>query len=196
MKVAVYSQYYQGKSLQSVHDLFDVLQSNKVEVYLEKAFYDAINTKLPDTSSIQTFNELDNSFDLLISIGGDGTILRASTLVKDLGIPIVGINTGRLGFLATIQNEEIENAIDEIFEKKYTISNRSVLSISTEPPNKDIEENNFALNEIAVSRKNTTSMITVKTKLNEEYLTSYWSDGLIISTPTGSTTANIVTPER
>ena len=123
----------------------------------------------------------------MISIGGDGTILRASTLVGDLGIPLVGINTGRLGFLATIQNNEIESAIDAILTGNYKLSKRSLLSITTTPENKDIMEQNFALNEIAISRRNTTSMITVETKLNGEYLTSYWSDGLIISTPTGST---------
>ena len=123
----------------------------------------------------------------MISIGGDGTILRASNLVGDLGIPLVGINTGRLGFLATIQNNEIESAIDAILTGNYKLSKRSLLSITTTPENKDIMEQNFALNEIAISRRNTTSMITVETKLNGEYLTSYWSDGLIISTPTGST---------
>jgi len=99
----------------------------------------------------------------------------------------VGINTGRLGFLATIQNDGIENAIDAILSGNYKISKRSLLSISTTQKNKDLIEHNFALNEIAVSRKNTTSMITVETRLNGEYLTSYWSDGLIVSTPTGST---------
>lgn len=201
MKVAVYSQYYQGKSLQSVHDLFDVLQSNKVEVYLEKAFYDAINTKLPDTSSIQTFNELDNSFDLLISIGGDGTILRAVTFVRDYEIPIVGINTGRLGFLATIQTGDIKEAIEHVLNGNYKTSERTLLCVNTDPINDSLIETNFALNEIAVSRKNTTSMITVETHLNEEYLTSYWADGLIISTPTGSTGYSlscggpVITPE-
>ena len=108
---------------------------------------------------------LDTSFDLLISVGGDGTILRAITFVKDLGIPIIGINTGRLGFLATIQVDDIEKAIQNIIDGKYRISERSLLSIETTPSNKDITSLNFALNEIAVSRKNTTSMITVETHL-------------------------------
>jgi NAD+ kinase len=124
---------------------------------------------------------------VLISIGGDGTILRAITFVRDFSIPIVGINTGRLGFLATIQNDTIESAIDEIIKGDYRISERSLLTIGTVPDNQELFEFNCALNEIAVSRKNTTSMITVETSLNNEYLTSYWADGLIISTPTGST---------
>ncbi|MEO8933536.1 MAG: NAD kinase, partial [Xanthomarina sp.] len=97
------------------------------------------------------------------------------------------INTGRLGFLATIQNEAIITAMDDILCGNYKISERSLLSIKTDPEQDDFKELNFALNEIAVSRKNTTSMITVETRLNGEYLTSYWSDGLIVATPTGST---------
>ena len=145
------------------------------------------NPKTLDYLSDNQFDALDTSFDLLVSIGGDGTILRAITFVTDLGIPIIGINTGRLGFLATIQVNDIELAIQNIIDGKYKISERSLLSIETIPSNDEITSLNFALNEIAVSRKNTTSMITVETHLNGEYLTSYWSDGLIISTPTGST---------
>ena len=134
-----------------------------------------------------TYTDLDDSFDLLVSIGGDGTILRAIAYVKEYDIPIVGINTGRLGFLATIQDDDIENALKAIFNNNYNISERSLLRIETSPKNKNLEDLDFALNEIAVSRKNTTSMITVETLLDGEYLTSYWADGLIISTPTGST---------
>ena len=102
-------------------------------------------------------------------------------------MPIVGINTGRLGFLATVQTDEIASSLAEIFKGNYKISERSLLSVDTQPKHNDIEETHFALNEIAISRKNTTSMITVETHLNDEYLTSYWADGLILSTPTGST---------
>jgi len=99
----------------------------------------------------------------------------------------IGINTGRLGFLATIQVNAIEKAIQDIIDGKYRISERSILSVETESENKDIEAMNFALNEITVSRKNTTAMITIDTYLDDEFLNSYWSDGLIVSTPTGST---------
>lgn len=107
--------------------------------------------------------------------------------MKNLDIPIIGINTGRLGFLATIQVNQIENAMQNIIDGNYKISERTLLSVETSPENDDILSMNFALNEIAVSRKNTTSMITVETYLDGELLTSYWSDGLIVSTPTGST---------
>lgn len=189
MKIAIFGQFYQNNSDEPVHKLLDYLQKKPVSIFIEANFYNQIikNKDFSQYAQFGTFENLDVSFNLLISIGGDGTILRASTLVSDYGIPIVGINTGRLGFLATIQNDGIESAIDAILQGDYIISKRSLLSISTQPENKDLTEQNFALNEIAVSRKNTTSMITVETRLNGEYLTSYWSDGLIVSTPTGST---------
>ena len=107
--------------------------------------------------------------------------------MRDLDIPIVGVNTGILGFLATIQKQDVTSSITEILEGNYYISERSLLSVETSPSNNEITPLNFALNEVAVNRKNTTSMIKVETTINSEYLTSYWSDGLIISTPTGST---------
>lgn len=187
MKVAVYSQYPKKKSEKALITLTQELKKRNAILFLEAEFYNDIKSNLKNTTPFNTFTTLDSSFDLLISIGGDGTILRAITFVKDLNIPIIGINTGRLGFLATIQTEDIGEAINTIYNKKYSLSKRTLLSIETSPTNSDIAELNFALNEIAVSRKNTTSMITVETKLNGEYLTSYWSDGLIIATPTGST---------
>lgn len=190
MKIAIYGQYYQGNTHPSIKILLDFLAQKKLDVFIEKDFFGLMQKEDIDIhhyDTFKTFQKLDNSYDLLISIGGDGTILRAITYVRDLGIPIVGINTGRLGFLATIQTNQIESAMTSIFEKRFKISERTLLSIETNPVNKDIIHTNFALNEIAVSRKNTTSMITVATHLNNEYLTSYWADGLIVSTPTGST---------
>lgn len=185
MKIAIYSQYYPEKSFDAFHHLLQILSQEKAEVFIEKEFLTQFKTL--ENETVKPFTALDKSFNLLISIGGDGTILRAITYLKDLDIPIVGINTGRLGFLSTIQTNDIEAAIKNILNKNYKISERSLLSIETLPENNKIKETNFALNEIAISRKNTTSMITVDTKLNNEYLTSYWSDGLIVSTPTGST---------
>lgn len=190
MKIAVYGQHYQGNTHPSIKTLIDCLLRWQLNVFIESDFFELIKKEgkyIHNYDSLKVFQKLDSSFELLISIGGDGTILRAITFVRDLGIPIVGINTGRLGFLATIQTNQIEAAISSILEKRYKISERTLLSIHTTPENKDILHTNFALNEIAVSRKNTTSMITVATHLNNEYLTSYWADGLIVSTPTGST---------
>lgn len=190
MKVAVFGRFYNKTTSASVLTLFNYLLKKNVDAYIETEFYNLIKNNssiIKDFESFKKFNTLDTSFDLLVSVGGDGTILRAITFVKDIDIPIIGINTGRLGFLATIQVDTIEQAIQNIIDGKYKISERSLLSIETTPKNSELTEMNFALNEITVSRKNTTSMITVETYLDGEYLTSYWSDGLIISTPTGST---------
>ena len=190
MKVAVFGRFYNATTTNSVERLFSYLLEKDIDAYIETEFFKIIKKESPnidDYTSFKTFDTLDKSFDFFVSVGGDGTILRAIEFVKDIGIPIIGINTGRLGFLATIQVDQIENAIQNILDGKYKISERSLLSIETSPENEEIKSLNFALNEIAVSRKNTTSMITVETYLNDEYLTSYWSDGLIISTPTGST---------
>jgi len=189
MKIAIFGQFYHNNSDATINKLLEVLQAKPVTVYLESQFFETLSsnnqTKLDNTYN--TLTKLDPSFDLLISIGGDGTMLRSVTLVQDLEIPIVGINTGRLGFLATIQIDQIEQAINDILSGNFSISERSLLSVKTSPENSDLQDLNFALNEVAVSRKNTTSMITVETTLDNEYLTSYWADGLIISTPTGST---------
>jgi NAD+ kinase len=190
MKIAIYGQSFNDNTKESIHTLLDLLLNKNLDVTIENNFLKDIKLGsdfVEKYKSFKSFNSLDNSYDLLISIGGDGTILRAITFVRDLSIPIVGINTGRLGFLSTIQTNEIEEAINHILKGNFKISERTLLCVETNPENKYINELNFALNEIAVSRKNTTAMIKVETHLNKEYLTSYWADGLIVSTPTGST---------
>ncbi len=190
MKIGIYGQFYHKNSGIYIQQLLEALDRNHVEVVIEKHFLELIN--LHDDidksySHFSTFEELDTSYDLFFSIGGDGTILKTITYVRDLGIPIAGINTGRLGFLATIQKEEIQESIDRILTKQYYVSPRSIITIATEPATDIFGVLNFAMNEIAISRRNTTAMINVHTSLNNEFLTSYWADGLIISTPTGST---------
>ena len=190
MKVAIFGRFYNKTTSVSVQTLFRYLKKNDIDAYIETEFFKILkseSTIIKDFNIFKTFDELDTSFDFLVSMGGDGTILRAITFVKDIDIPVIGINTGRLGFLATIQVEGIEKAMQDIIDGKYKISSRSLLEVETSPENRDISSLNFALNEVAISRKNTTSMITVETHLDGEYLTSYWSDGLIVSTPTGST---------
>lgn len=190
MKVGIYGQFYHTDSGRYIEELLTALDQEKIQVVIEKNFLKLIHlnkTVSREYNHFSTFEELDSSYDLFFSIGGDGTILKSINYIRDLNIPILGINTGRLGFLATIQKEEIERTIAIILEKKYSISERTVLTIETDPQSVEIGENNFALNEVAVSRKNTTSMITIETWLDNQCLTSYWADGLIISTPTGST---------
>lgn len=189
MKVAIYGQDYPNKNNEKAFGaLIEFIGTiPNIELQIESKFLKIQSAGINEKLVFGEFDQLDNSFDLFISIGGDGTILRAITYVRDLDIKIVGINTGRLGFLATIQTSEIKNALTEIFEGNYKVSERSLLAVEISPENENIAKTNFALNEITISRKNTTSMITVETHLNDEYLTSYWADGLILATPTGST---------
>jgi NAD+ kinase len=190
MKVAIYGKYYLNSTEPIINDIFVFFNNNGVEMIIESSFLKILHEKKIIQKEYKTFTshkELDSSFDMLISIGGDGTILRAAALVRNSGVPILGINAGRLGFLATVQKENIAEFMQFIIDKKYTISKRTLLSLSCTPTNEAVEEIDFAMNEISVSRKDTTSMITIETYLNNEFLNSYWADGLIIATPTGST---------
>lgn len=190
MKVAIYGKYYLNSTEPIIKDIFLFFKTNNVEMVIESEFLNILHEKNIIKNQYKTFSshsELNSSFDMLISIGGDGTILRAAALVRNSGVPILGINAGRLGFLATVQKENISEFMQFIIEKKYSISKRTLLSLTCTPNNSAIEEINFALNEISVGRKDTTSMITIETYLNNEFLNSYWADGLIIATPTGST---------
>lgn len=190
MKIAIFGQYYQNNTHSIVEKVVAFLEQKNIEICFYSVFYHKLIENNVELSSFNTFNSyecLNNNFDYLISIGGDGTILRAATFVRDSNIPIIGINAGRLGFLATIQEENIENLLNRVLVHDFSISKRTLVSLQSTPENIDLEDINFALNEITVSRKDTTSMITIETYINNEYLNSYWADGLIISTPTGST---------
>ncbi len=189
-KVAIYGQAFHTNALKEVLLLLEVLQQKNIVVFFEKQFYDLYQEQnmLPKKfPTFSHFNDLNNSFDLFFTVGGDGTILRSISYIRNLNIPVLGINTGRLGFLATIQKEEIEQAIQLLFKKEFTIQERTLLSVQTIPGSETDLDINFALNEVTIARKNTTSMIGLKTYLDDEYLTNYWADGLIVSTPTGST---------
>ena len=190
MKIGIYGQFYHENSGKYIQLLLETLKKNRVHIFIEKNFLKLINLNddiHKSYADFKVFENLDRSFDLLFSIGGDGTILKAITYVKDLDIPIAGINTGRLGFLATIKKGELEESIKLLLQNHYKISPRTLISVSTKPEEASLRNLNFAMNEVTVSRRNTTSMITVHTSLNNEFLTSYWADGLIVATPTGST---------
>lgn len=189
MKVAIFGQYYQNDTRPIIKDIFVFFNRNNVEIVIEEKFLKILYEEEIVGKKYNTFSsykDLDSSFDILISIGGDGTILRSLTFVRDSGIPILGVNAGRLGFLAKVQKENIESFLKVVIEKKYSISERTLLTVECSPGTPEIDIN-FAMNEVSVNRKDTTSMITIETYLNGEYLNSYWADGLIISTPTGST---------
>ena len=136
MKIGIYGQFYHAQSEQSIEHILNVLKETKTEVAVEKNFLDLIKHHEQIDTNVATFSsftEIDSSYDLFFSIGGDGTLLKSITFVRDLGIPIVGINTGRLGFLATIQKEKVRESIHQIVSGKFNISERSLLSIETNP---------------------------------------------------------------
>ena len=189
MKIAVYSQNYDNSSKKVMHDLLDLGKQHNVEFFIEKDFYSLLkinSSHLSNENIFSSYNDLNNSFDLMITIGGDGTLLRSVSFVRDLNIPIIGINTGRLGFLATINQDLLTSEMSKILLGNYKIEKRTLLEVKIKG-SKIINEFGIALNEVTVGRKNTTSMIKIKTFLDGEYLNSYWADGLITSTPTGST---------
>ena len=189
MKVAIYGQTFQEEDKCCVVELLEELEKLDASIFVEEKF----NALIGDITSDHikgTFSQskgLDATFDMFVSFGGDGTMLRAVTYIKDFGIPIVGVNTGRLGFLSTFKKENVRKLVTEFVAGHYTIEERTLVEVDLNSGEDAFNGLNFALNEVTVSRKDTTSMITVETYLNDEYLTSYWSDGLIVSTPTGST---------
>ena len=160
---------------------FTILSTTSFSETIQK--YDIDNNN-SDIKTISNIDSIAQKVDYLICFGGDGTILEAATIVRDSEIPIVGINTGRLGFLATISKDQLSSLIKNLIKKKYKLSHRSLLEIFSD--NHSIQYP-FALNEISVSSKENSSMINIKVFLNDKYLNTYWADGLIISTPTGST---------
>jgi len=162
--------------------------SKQSKFYIEKNIYDKIkHTSDLDLIPFNKSKDLNSSIDVMVSIGGDGTFLRTIDYVRDLDIPVMGINTGNLGFLATIKKENLDHAVEKIFDMKFEIENRSVIKVNSEEIGLPKSFFPYALNEISVVRKDTTSMINIKTSLDGNHLNTYWADGLIVSTPTGST---------
>lgn len=189
MKIAIYSQKYKADYKEVLWLILQNLQQHNDIIYVEENLWNDFSKKNNFAYPVKTFasvQDLSSNFDAMLTVGGDGTILRAVTYILNLGIPILGINAGRLGFLATVVRSEIQEMFLCLRQKKYTIHERTLLQVLTENQ-EPIAPMNFALNEVTVVRKNTTSMVTIETSLSGEYLTSYWADGLIIATPTGST---------
>jgi len=200
-KVAVYGYYRPEKSFTYLLLLLDMLQKQNVEIYFQEDFYEKLLMhknfsqdnpeyllkSYPTFKTFTGYHDLPADISVFFTYGGDGTILRALTYIRDKGIPIFGINAGRLGFLATVQKEQLEKAVNLYFKGQYTISERNLVAIKTKPEIPALKDLNFALNELVVNRKNTTAMINIDTYLDDEYLSTYWADGLIIATPTGST---------
>ncbi|MFM1877209.1 MAG: hypothetical protein RLZZ241_75 [Bacteroidota bacterium] len=186
MKVALFGQSYSPETAAALDTALQTLKEFEAVVALEVGFASLYHKSDKEFAFFSHRFGLDSSFDLFISFGGDGTVLRAITFVRNLGIPVVGVNTGRLGFLSTIGTDEVRNLIVNFARGEYRLVERCLVSVELHPE-QESGFMNFALNEVTVSRKDTTSMITVETYLDGEYLTSYWADGLIVATPTGST---------
>ncbi len=187
MKIAIYSYKLEDKYLPFIQQLFHKLLERQVEVIVYETFYNDLSShfKLDDRLKVFNSHEDLDLVDYLFSVGGDGTLLKTITFVRDKNIPILGINTGRLGFLTSIATEEVDRAIDAVLKGDFDLDTRSLLSLDTEG---DLfGEVNYALNEITLQKKDSSSMITIQVYLGNEFLNSYWADGLIISTPTGST---------
>ena len=188
MKVAIYSRGVDIDQQQSLIDLITELDQHGIAIYIFADLIKKFNlTQLVSTPLIAFESSLDlhNNIDCLISLGGDGTVLDAITLVGDTFIPILGINYGRLGFLATISKEELGVMVEALVNRSYVIDKRSLLHIDSSIP--VFDGTPFALNEFAIHKRDTSPMIKIHTYLNGEFLNSYWADGLIIATPTGST---------
>ena len=186
MKVGVFGSEYQVEKQSQIKRLFEKLRSQEAEVYVDSQFYyfltDVLNFE-PVVAGLLTDDDFD--LDVALSVGGDGTFLRTAARVNRQDIPILGINTGRLGFLADVGGNDIEDTLDELFKNYYKIEERTLLRLNTE--GRVFKGYNYALNEIAILKRDTSSMITIHTSLNDEYLASYQADGLLIATPTGST---------
>ena len=188
MVIALFSQEINDSVNNVVQSFLSSKFSKESQFYIEKKLYDQLkfDTNL-DLKPYDKSKDLNSSIDIMISIGGDGTFLRTIEYVRRLNIPVMGINTGNLGFLATIKKDNLDQAVEKIYKKKFKIENRSLIKVNSEAIGLPKSFFPYALNEISVVRKDTTSMINIKTSLDGNHLNSYWADGLIIATPTGST---------
>jgi len=188
MNVAIFGRKVNKQNLIHFEELIQILLSFGWTPILEKSLKKNLAEKNPQMSKFAVFeshNDFKSGIDLTISMGGDGTFIETVGYIRDSQVPIIGINTGRLGFLANISRDQIESSLDMIRNKKYEYQLRSLLRIKTEE--NLFGDDNFALNEVTFHKKDTSSMITVHASLDNKYLNSYWADGLIVSTPTGST---------
>ena len=194
LQVALFGYKPSEISAKAVFSILEAIAAVGGVAIIEKSFKAAIEAQGISNATVhlpkETFidhNTLSGSTHLFVSFGGDGTMLKAITYIKDSGIPLVGVNTGRLGFLSTIDVAEVKKVITDFVSGAYTLEERTMVALYSETKIPMLSEACVALNEITVSRKDTTAMITVATYLDGAYLTSYWADGLIIATPTGST---------
>ena len=187
MSIAVHGKEFNRIAAPFISNIFEILSRYEAELWVSSKFSQYLKKPLVK-APFKTYSTGDklSDIELFISIGGDGTLLESITHIGRSEIPVLGINTGRLGFLATISKDETERALKSIFEGEYTLDKRAVLRLET--TNTDIFGSfNFALNDFTVMKKDSSAMITIHTYIDGEFLNSYWADGIIVSTPTGST---------
>lgn len=183
MKIGLYGTENKEATHIVMLQCIELLRNRGVECYIHEQFAQLKTASVVDTFS--TTQEVKENLDCILSIGGDGTFLSTATLVRDTGVPVLGINTGRLGFLANVSVKNIEENIDLLVNGKYTIDSRSMISLETK--DQKFGDLNFALNEVAIHKNDSSSMVVIHVEVDGKFLSSYWADGLIISTPTGST---------
>jgi NAD+ kinase len=186
MRIAIYSRILRDECLPSVHKLIRLFEKSKAEVILDHGLVQQLKKKHKKNLLADTFNKtLSDAVDMVISIGGDGTLLDTVHIIRNREIPVLGINTGRLGFLANAPFEEFEKIVDNILRGRYNLERRSMIEFKSST---DLFDGmNWALNDFVIHKKDSSSMININTYLNGEFLNTYWADGLIVSTPTGST---------
>jgi NAD+ kinase len=188
MRIAIYGREFNDTVLPYVQEVFDALAFYKVKTAVYLKYYEFIKDKVklfPDIIIFKDCNEMLEQADVLISLGGDGTLLDTLALVRDSGIPVIGINFGRLGFLASINKNEVRTAIAALINKNYSLDKRSVLSLASK--HNLFGNENFALNDVTIHRRDNSAMMIIHAYMNDEFINSYWADGLLIATPTGST---------
>lgn len=187
MNIAIFGRTFSPSFQSHVVSLFDQLQKHQCQLFIYAPFHSFLlgqGIKSLDCGTFSTFTDAPDDIDVMISMGGDGTLLESIQYLKSFDIPVIGFNTGRLGFLADISKEDISQALEAVFAKNYTIEPRSLLSMNAE--NELFDGLNFALNEATI-QKNDSSLLTIEAYVNDAYVNTYWTDGLIVSTPTGST---------
>ena len=193
MKIAIYGIKFNPDKLTTFQNLFDYLKShvNLKEVSIYSGLYKQMKGNVTGVEDFGKFSYSDEitNFDLLICLGGDGSMLDSLSIVRNSGVPVFGINTGRLGFLSSISTEEVKVPLSEILKGNIKFDRRSVLKLTTK--SNHFGDINYALNEVTVQKKDSSSMMIIHAYVNDDYLNSYWADGLIISTPTGSTGYNL-----
>ena len=187
MRIGIHGMDGKDKSSGFIKKVFEYLEKSKCEVWVSSKLLKIVKSSGILKKKLRSFEVGDSlkHLDFFFSLGGDGTLLESVTYIGKSEVPILGINTGRLGFLATISREETESALSSLFSGHYTLDTRSMLRLTSTP--KLFGDLNFALNDFTIMKKDTSSMITVHVFVDGELLNSYWSDGIIVSTPTGST---------